>query len=682
MRKIWPLPGGIELPENKHQSLDRPLRIAPLSARYCLPLSQHLGAAAKACVQPGEPVRKYQIIATADGPLSANLHAPTSGVITAIAPAPVPHPSGLEADCIWIESDGRDEALPLTTCANPLALAPEAALAKLGEAGIVGLGGAGFPTRVKLSPKAGRRIHTLIINGTECEPYITADDILMQTRPQAVIQGIQLLAHLLGEPDTVLIGVEDNKPKAIAALRQAAQGTRIEVVSFPTRYPSGGEKQLIYILTGQEVPSGGLPADLGLLVQNVGTAAAIWDALAQGKPLIERITTFTGLGLAQPQNIQARIGTPLSDLLSLCGYRVESAAKLIMGGPMMGFELPHAALPLIKTTNCILVPGAHELSPPSEPSPCIRCGHCSEACPAGLLPQQLLWYAQAGDHDRLMSHSLFDCIECGACAYVCPSEIPLVQHYRAAKGEIRAAAADKQKADHARVRFEQRQARIALQEAEKEAKRLERQRVADENKARLAMQATTPADTSSRQLASPSRAAPTDGAQPLERERLERTLASLQARLQLEHAKLQSPPEPLSEAQQDKLRAQIKQTEQKIQDSHARLAALGTASPSPAAQPLSGAALTPDHLLAQITSRLEQAEARWRAAVEAQSPAATALAATVSTLQLKRDEQAARLAAWQAAQPEALTPARNQRPASAPTPASTQTPSSTQTPTP
>jgi len=468
--KIWDIHGGIHPPEHKDLSNRTPIQPAPLPKRLVLPLAQHLGAPAEPCVTVGERVLKGQQIATASGFVSAALHAPTSGVISFIGPQPFPHVSGMLANAIVIDSDGEDKWIDLHPQPNYRDLELSTLLELIRQAGISGLGGAGFPTAVKLSPPPTQTIRTLIINGTECEPYITADDLLMREKAAELVAGIEILAHLI-QPQEVLIGIEDNKPEAIAAVR-AAIGERPFVLKvFPTKYPSGGEKQLIQILTGDEVPSGGLPADIGMLCQNVGTCVAIHDAVLLGKPLISRITTLTGEALARPMNVEVLIGTPIDELLAFAGLEQNRLNRLIMGGPMMGFTLPSLEVPLVKTTNCLLASTLEELPPPPPALPCIRCGECAEVCPVSLLPQQLHFFALGQEHEQLKAHHLFDCIECGACAYVCPSSIPLVQYYRAAKGEIRELEQKHQKAEHSKQRFELRQERLRRAEEQKEAER-------------------------------------------------------------------------------------------------------------------------------------------------------------------------------------------------------------------
>jgi len=471
--QIWNIPGGIHPAERKELSNRTPVQTAPLAKRLTLPLAQHIGASAEPVVSVGERVLKGQLIAAANGFVSAPVHAPTSGTVSFIGPQPYPHVSGMLAPAIVIDSDGLDEWIELTPCADYCDLEHSVLLERIRQAGISGLGGAGFPAAVKLIARPTQKIHTLIINGTECEPYITADDLLMRTYANELISGIDILVQLI-QPDQVLIGIEDNKPEAIAAVRAALNERSYQLKVFPTKYPSGGEKQLIQILTGVEVPSGGLPADIGMLCQNVGTCVAIHDAVVHGKPLISRITTLTGEALAQPMNVEVLLGTPVDELLAFAGLQPSKLNRLIMGGPMMGFTLPDFAVPVIKTTNCLLASTAAELPPAPPAMPCIRCGECAEACPASLLPQQLHFFAIGQEHEQLKAHNLFDCIECGACAYVCPSSIPLVQYYRAAKSEIRELEQKQLKAEQSKQRFELRQERLRRAEEQKEADRLAR----------------------------------------------------------------------------------------------------------------------------------------------------------------------------------------------------------------
>ncbi|KRW59596.1 electron transport complex subunit RsxC [Pseudomonas sp. TTU2014-080ASC] len=489
--RIWDIPGGIHPEERKELSNRTPIQPAPQAKQLILPLNQHIGAPAEPVVAVGERVLKGQQIARANGFVSTPLHAPTSGTVSFIGPQPYPHASGMLTSAIVIDADGLDEWAELNPCPDYRALEPAELLERIRQAGISGMGGAGFPTAVKLNARPTQKIHTLIINGTECEPYITADDVLMRERAAELLCGVDILVHLI-QPEQVLIGIEDNKPEAISAIR-AAMGERSYVVKvFPTKYPSGGEKQLIQILTGVEVPSGGLPADIGMLCQNVGTCVAVHDAVIHGKPLISRITTLTGEALERPMNVEVLLGTPVSKLLQFAGLNEKKLNRLIMGGPMMGFTLTDTSVPVIKTTNCLLASTAEELPPPPPAMPCIRCGECAEACPASLLPQQLHFFAIGQEHEQLKAHNLFDCIECGACAYVCPSSIPLVQYYRVAKAEIRELEQKQLKAEHSKQRFELRQERLRRAEEQKEADRQARAARAAAAKAAQAQAPTAP----------------------------------------------------------------------------------------------------------------------------------------------------------------------------------------------
>ena len=473
MRKIFDFHGGIHPPENKHQSVRTPIANAGIPPELIMPLSQHIGAPASPVVVIGEHVLKGQIIAEARGFVSVPVHAPTSGTVLAIEERLIAHPSGYLAPCIVITADGRDEWAEHSGTPNYQDLGTGDLINIIHNAGIAGMGGAGFPSAVKLSVKPDTQIKTLIINGTECEPYITADDILMRERADEIIEGTKILRQIIS-PEETLIGVEDNKPEGIAALRAAAQDTDIEIVTFPTKYPSGGEKQLIEILTGEQVPSGGLPSEVGVVCQNIGSTVAIFNAVVRGQPLISRITTVTGESVREPQNFEVLIGTPVQYLIEKAGYQCEKSNRLIMGGPMMGFTIPDTDVPIVKTTNCLLAPSETELSTPPPAQACIRCGMCAEACPASLLPQQMFWFAQGKEFEKLEEHNLFDCIECGACSFACPSNIPLVQYYRASKAEILQMRRDHEIAEQSRIRFEARQQRLEQAEQDKEAKRAAR----------------------------------------------------------------------------------------------------------------------------------------------------------------------------------------------------------------
>ncbi len=480
MRKVWDIHGGIHPPENKVQSLTMPIATATVPPQLIFPLSQHIGQASKPIVTEGEYVLKGQCIAEADGFVSANIHASSSGTVIAIEERAIPHPSGIPALCIIIETDGKDEWIPLSPQPEFETIDTKELIKIVRKAGITGLGGAGFPTDVKLSTQ--KPIETLIINGTECEPYITADHALMREQALELCTGIAILAKIF-KPQEILIGIEDNKLDVVSPIEKAINQTEAKfeislnakVITFPTKYPSGGEKQLIEILTGKQVPSGKLPAELGIACQNMGTTVAIYDAVVNGKPLISRITTVTGESVDNKGNYHALLGTPMQFLLDQAGYNADTNNRLVMGGPMMGITVTDANAPIIKTTNCILAPTEKELPTPPPAQACIRCGMCAEACPASLLPQQLYWFAQGKELEKLESHNLFDCIECGACSYVCPSHIPLVQYYRASKAEIKDRDNNLKLAELAKQRFEARQERLERLEQEKIAARKARQ---------------------------------------------------------------------------------------------------------------------------------------------------------------------------------------------------------------
>ncbi|EMB8477643.1 electron transport complex subunit RsxC [Providencia rettgeri] len=456
---IWDFNGGIHPPEMKLQSSQTPMRIASVPNELIIPLQQHLGPEGELIVQVGEYVLKGQPLTKGLG-RTVPVHASTSGVITAIEPMVTAHPSGLKELCVRIQSDGNDTWCTLSPEADYTQLSQAELLQKIEQAGIAGLGGAGFPTASKLA--GGKEaIKTLIINAAECEPYITADDRLMQEHAQEVIEGCRVLQHLLN-PDQVLIGIEDNKPEAIRALKHALskQDQQIFIRVIPTKYPSGGAKQLTKILTGKEVPSGARSSQIGVLMQNVGTVVAIKRAVIDGQPLIERVVTVTGDAISKPGNFWTRLGTPVKHLLQQAGFNPELEQMVIMGGPLMGFTLPDLNVPVVKICNCLLVPTSEEMGAESPEEACIRCGLCVEACPAALLPQQLYWFSKGEEHEKAQKHNLFDCIECGACAYVCPSNIPLVQYYRQEKAEIREIAQEERRAAEAKLRFEAKQLRM------------------------------------------------------------------------------------------------------------------------------------------------------------------------------------------------------------------------------
>jgi electron transport complex protein RnfC len=479
MFKLHHFHGGLHLDGHKTESLSRGLQQASIPERLFLPLRQHIGEYNKPLVDVGNRVLKGHVIAANSSLICAAVHAPTSGTVSAIEDYPIAHPSGQSDTCIVIDVDGKDEAAE-PTLVDPRQLTAGEIIDLICRAGIVGLGGAAFPTSPKLSRGKTNGIETLIINGVECEPYITCDDMLMRHYAAEVLRGTGYLQQIL-RPTNTLIGIEDNKPEAIAEISKAlvqAPLANTQVIPIPTIYPSGGEKQLIQILTGKEVPHGQLAFDIGLFCQNVGTCVAITRALERDQPLISRVVTISGDNISEPGNWEVRLGTPISHLIELAGgYSHGSGGHLVLGGPMMGFSLSGDQVPIVKASNSIMVmreetipraPGYHD--------ECIRCSKCTEVCPAQLLPQQLYWHARAKAWERTQEFHLFDCIECGCCSAVCPSQIPLVQYYRAAKSEIHAAQKMQFKSDRARVRFESREKRLLLKkQKEDERRRLKRE---------------------------------------------------------------------------------------------------------------------------------------------------------------------------------------------------------------
>ncbi len=658
MTQLWPLSGGIHPPQHKQPTESLPIGRLPLAERFYISLLQDRGEPEAEVLRPlvaqGEQVLKGQMIATGPGAAAVPVHAPTSGTIGALVQRPLNHPSGNLGPHLELISDGQDQWCPLTPHIEPFALEKTAALRLIQQAGICGMGGAGFPTALKLASELP--IHTLILNGTECEPYITADDRLMQEEPADIVQGALLCAHILGA-NRLKIAIEDNKPTAISAMGTALKSiagihpaVSAELAVLPTIYPSGGTKQLVQILTGQQVPSGQQAASLGLLVLNVATARAVWRALRLGEPLIERVTTFAGKALQAPQNLWVPLGTPAEYLLGQLGWQTASAsanpstnpstnpnpnttkkpdaipaAPLILGGPLMGYGLNSAAS-LGKTSNCVIAPSADEMPGAGQEAPCIRCGQCDNVCPAQLLPQQLFWYAKAQDVPRLLTHNLFDCIECGACSYVCPSTIPLVQYYRQAKADIRSQQATKRKADQARSRFEARLARLSEQEAEKDRKRTARQTASDAINAQLAEGPAAP-------IIAPQAPSSEELAAKLKRHQqsAQERLAGLQQQAAQEQ----------DTARQERLAASIKQAQLRLAEADAKLQELHELHvlDKPAAKAIEKLTASPQQLANQAMETLQKqlaiTEAKLATAKSENLPSLNALTLAVEKLHLK-----------------------------------------------
>lgn len=473
--EVFKFNGGVHPPEHKAISTSRPIGKLAMPEKLVLPLRQHVGNIPKIKVQIGEHVLKGQLLAEAEGNVSAAIHAPTSGTVTAISDEVIPHPSGLPDMCITLTPDEKDTWTELKPIdwrnTNKKEL-----IASLRLSGIVGLGGATFPTHIKLRADGRSGVHTLVINAAECEPYITCDDMLMRERADEIIKGIAIAQYLLGAEKCV-IGIEDNKPEAANAMTAACTDQSMSVKVVPTLYPSGDGRRLIHLLLGTEIPNDKRSTDVGIQVFNVATVLALYRYFEFGEPSLSRVVTMTG-HVAHPQNFEVLFGTPLQSLVAAAGGAKQDTTHYIMGGPMMGFNLPNEYVPITKAANCIIAAAPHLFAPPPPAMPCIRCARCADACPVNLQPQELYWFAKSDNFEKARDYDLFDCIECGCCTYVCPSDIPLVQYYRYAKSEIIAIDKAKEAADLARERNDFRLARIEREKLERAQKHAERAQAA------------------------------------------------------------------------------------------------------------------------------------------------------------------------------------------------------------
>ena len=485
LNDVFKFKGGKHHPQHKSESTLRPIGKLPLPEKLTLPLRQHVGNMPKIKVQVGDYVLKGQMLAEAEGTVSAAIHAPTSGTVSAIDEQIIPHPSGLPDLCISLIPDGNEtwgELRPLdwrNTDKKEL-------VNKLRASGIVGLGGATFPTHIKLRSNGTFNVHTLIINAAECEPYITCDDMLMRERADDVVKGIAIVQHILGAKKSI-IGIEDNKEEAMAAMANACIRAELDTITVkvvPTLYPSGDARRLIHLLLGTEIPSDKRSTDVGIQVFNVATVLAIYRYFEFGEPSISRIVTMTG-NVVNPQNFEVLFGTPLMSLVKATGAAKADTTHFIMGGPMMGFDLPNTQVPITKAANCIIAAAPNLFTAPPPAMPCIRCARCADACPVNLQPQELYWFSKSNNFESARDYNLFDCIECGCCTYVCPSNIPLVQYYRYAKSEIIAVDKATSAADLARERNDFRLARIEREKLERAQKHAERAQLAKESKSDL-----------------------------------------------------------------------------------------------------------------------------------------------------------------------------------------------------
>jgi len=506
--RLFKIRGGVHPEDRKELSAACPIEDLPMPALLHIPLQQHIGAPAMPAVRRGQKITKGQLLANSQGMISAPVHAPTSGRVVGIGSYPAHHASGLNVRTVSLQPDGEDRwADDIRGVDDPFALEPEEIAARVSAAGIVGMGGATFPSAVKLNLRKRYALRTLVINGAECEPYLTCDDRLMRERSDEVLDGIRIMAHALGVSQ-VVIGIENNKPEAQKAMEEAVQrlfavpapsdhlaakpseragatvsAKAIRIARLPTRYPMGSEKHLVQTLTGKETPARGLTADIGVVVHNPATALAVHDALRHGRPLVSRVMTVTGGAIQRPGNLRVPLGTPLQNLIDHCGgFRVEPS-RLVSGGPMMGQPLPATRVPTVKGGNGLLALTEEETSR-QEAMPCIRCASCVRACPCGLLPLEMAAHARAGDLEGVVKLGLMDCIGCGSCSYVCPSHIPLVQFFNYAKGEMAARGRAKQKQAETKRLARQRTERMeAIKRAKREAM-AKRKREAAANKTR------------------------------------------------------------------------------------------------------------------------------------------------------------------------------------------------------
>jgi electron transport complex protein RnfC len=476
--KLFRLRGGVHPESRKELAADRAIQVLPMPAILHVPLQQHVGAPALPLVNVGDTVLKGQLIGASQGVISAPIHAPTSGRIIAIGDFPAAHPSGLTAPTITIEADGEDRWIQVEEVADPFTLTPDQIAARVAAAGIVGMGGATFPSAVKLNLSRKNNVRTLIINGGECEPYITCDDRLMRERAAAIIEGARLICYSVGAVE-VLVGIEENKPEALKSMRAAAAGSEVKVVAVPAMYPMGWDKQMIRVLTGLEVPADGRTADIGVLVHNVATAYAVRDAVRFGRPLVSRLVTVSGGALAAPANLEVPIGTLVESLFEYCGGFANKPARLVLGGPMMGIELSSAAVPVVKGSSGVLALSASEIGS-TQPAACIRCSSCVRACPVGLLPLEMAARIRAGDSNGAVSLGLKDCITCGCCSFVCPSNIPLVHYFNFAKGDLMA---------QERAKLKQEATKKLAEERLERTKRIERERAEAAAKRKAAKEA-------------------------------------------------------------------------------------------------------------------------------------------------------------------------------------------------
>ncbi len=467
--------GGVH-PESKKITASMPIGDCPIAPLYVIPLKQHIGEACSPLVAVGEHVLRGQKIGKSEGYVSVPIHAPTSGKVVSIEERQIPHPSGMGMPSIVIESDGRDQRDDgLKPIADWQQVDPAILRERARMCGLVGLGGAVFPTFIKLVQDKRFPIETLILNGAECEPYLTNDHRLMLEYTEETLTGMAIIMHMV-EAKAGIVAIEDNKPDVAVAMQEALDKRSdmdgVRVVVLPTRYPQGSEKQLIYSLTGKEVAAGQLPFHIGVLCQNVGTSKALYDAVVLGQPLTERVVTVSGDAMPNPANLRVRIGTPMRFVFNHCGLNEFEKVRILLGGPMMGERLRHPDVPVVKSSTGLLIMRDDSfVQAHAAEQPCIRCGHCSEACPSHLVPNMLADFCRSDQFDKAENFQIFDCIECGCCSYVCPANIPLVHYFRYGKGQLALQRREQGFAEASRIRSSARDARLAREEAAKAARR-------------------------------------------------------------------------------------------------------------------------------------------------------------------------------------------------------------------
>lgn len=432
--KFFGFRGGVHPPENKIQTENMAVEEVKAPKMLYVALLQHIGAPLDPIVAVGDRVLKGQKIADSQAFMSSPIHSPVSGTVKRIEDHVFPLMGRIKT--VIIENDEQETWAELSKIEKWENVDRRTLLTMIREKGIVGIGGASFPTHIKLDPPADAKIDTLLLNGAECEPYLNSDNRLMIENPEKIVNGIKIIKKILGV-NRAIIGIEENKPEAIASMRKAVEGTGIEIAPLKTKYPQGGEKQLIKAVLDRQVPSGKLPSAVGVVVQNTGTAAAIYDGIVNGIPLIEKVVTVSGKGIINPKNIKIAIGTPFSYLLDYCGVNREVVDKLVMGGPMMGMAQFSEEAPVIKGTSGLLALTKEETNP-YKTRACIGCGKCVEACPMGLEPLMFARLAAFEQWEQLKEYSLMDCIECGSCAYICPANRPLTEAIKIGKSKLRA----------------------------------------------------------------------------------------------------------------------------------------------------------------------------------------------------------------------------------------------------